>query len=294
MISSHLSRTMILKPAGAALAIALPASQASAERIFGLASGSIVTFDSTAPGVITSSRTITGVANGDTLVGLDLRPATGTLYSVGTSGNLYALTLAAGGTYAATSVGSIAPQPAGSSFGIDFNPVPDRLRLISNTNQNLRINPANGATITDTPITLNGSGTVDIVASAYANNRAGVLTTTLYGLDAATDSLLRSTNANAGTYVGVGPLGFSFSVGDRVAFDISGLTSNAFFSIGDNFYSVNLATGAGSFIGGVGVEGLTGLTAGAVPEPASWAMLIAGFGLVGGAMRRRTLVQVAA
>lgn len=32
---------------------------------------------------------------------------------------------------------------------------------------------------------------------------------------------------------------------------------------------------------------VTDVTAGAVPEPASWAMLIAGFGVVGGAMRRR-------
>jgi hypothetical protein len=32
----------------------------------------------------------------------------------------------------------------------------------------------------------------------------------------------------------------------------------------------------------------------AVPEPASWAMMIAGFGLVGGAMRRRTTVRFAA
>ena len=31
----------------------------------------------------------------------------------------------------------------------------------------------------------------------------------------------------------------------------------------------------------------------AVPEPATWAMMIAGFGLVGGAMRRRTRVTVA-
>jgi hypothetical protein len=31
---------------------------------------------------------------------------------------------------------------------------------------------------------------------------------------------------------------------------------------------------------------------GAVPEPAAWAMMIAGFGLVGGAMRRRTKVSV--
>ena len=36
---------------------------------------------------------------------------------------------------------------------------------------------------------------------------------------------------------------------------------------------------------------LTGNT-GAVPEPATWAMMIAGFGMVGGAMRRRSKVTV--
>jgi PEP-CTERM motif len=34
------------------------------------------------------------------------------------------------------------------------------------------------------------------------------------------------------------------------------------------------------------------LGAGAVPEPASWALMIAGFGLVGGAMRRRVMVSL--
>ena len=43
--------------------------------------------------------------------------------------------------------------------------------------------------------------------------------------------------------------------------------------------------------GGLGYDDFTftvGGVAGAVPEPASWAMMIAGFGLVGGAMRRRS------
>lgn len=35
-----------------------------------------------------------------------------------------------------------------------------------------------------------------------------------------------------------------------------------------------------------------GLTAGAVPEPASWGMMIIGFGLIGGALRRRPSVNV--
>ena len=33
---------------------------------------------------------------------------------------------------------------------------------------------------------------------------------------------------------------------------------------------------------------------GAVPEPASWAMMLAGFGVVGGAMRRRSMARVTA
>lgn len=278
-----------IKLAGLAIVVAAPAAQAAAETIFGLANGNaIITFDSATPGTVRSSRTITGIAEGDTLVGLDLRPATNTLYTVGTSGNLYSLARAPGGTYAATSVGVISPQPAGVNFGIDFNPVPDRLRLISEGNQNLRINPANAATIVDTPITLGGSSTVDIIGSAYTNNRAGALTTMLYGLDSLSDSLLVSTNANAGTYTNVGALGFSFSRLDRIGFDISGRTRNAFMSIGDNFYSVDLGTGNGTFIGGLDAENLTGFTAAGVPEPASWAMLIAGFGLVGASMRRRT------
>jgi type IV pilus assembly protein PilY1 len=40
---------------------------------------------------------------------------------------------------------------------------------------------------------------------------------------------------------------------------------------------------------GVGGEVVVPPTTGAVPEPASWAMMIAGFGLVGGAMRRRSV-----
>lgn len=35
-------------------------------------------------------------------------------------------------------------------------------------------------------------------------------------------------------------------------------------------------------------------TTAAVPEPASWAMMLAGFGIVGGALRRRSMARVAA
>ncbi len=43
-----------------------------------------------------------------------------------------------------------------------------------------------------------------------------------------------------------------------------------------------------------GLQQIGVATGGAIPEPASWAMLIAGFGLVGAAARRRATATVAA
>ena len=58
-----------------------------------------------------------------------------------------------------------------------------------------------------------------------------------------------------------------------------------------NFVSDN-GTGYGGYfaIGEIAVDGT--LSAGGVPEPAAWAMMLAGFGLVGSAMRRRSKVAV--
>ena len=40
-------------------------------------------------------------------------------------------------------------------------------------------------------------------------------------------------------------------------------------------------------VAGLSRTGCTGQVSGTVPEPASWAMMVAGFGLVGAALRRR-------
>ncbi|TRW15344.1 DUF4394 domain-containing protein [Glacieibacterium frigidum] len=277
----------------ALLAVAFPASQASAERIFGLTTGNtIVTFDSSTPGVTTTSGAIAGLG-GDTLTGLDLRPATGTLYSVGTSGTVYAINKDASGRgYTAVSQG-VATTPTGAAFGLDFNPVPDRIRLISNTDQNLRINPTTGATIVDTVITSN-IGNVDIIGAAYTNSRPGATATVLYAFDALNDTLLRSTNPNGGVYTNTnlagatfGAFGFDIPVTSNFGFDISGGTGSAFANLDNVFGSVNLTTGVGTIIGNIGAGNLVDITAASVPEPASWALMIGGFGLVGAAMRRR-------
>jgi hypothetical protein len=97
----------------------------------------------------------------------------------------------------------------------------------------------------------------------------------------------------AGTYwLGVTPF-MSFSLGQTGIFRGGTGTGNAI--------QVNSSGGFG-FPGGVNETGAsaafrlngTGGSAGAVPEPASWAMLIAGFGLTGAAMRRRRVSAVSA
>ena len=81
----------------------------------------------------------------------------------------------------------------------------------------------------------------------------------------------------------------------------SGGTFAAPFVAGNNlievFYNNNNAginTGNGGLTGGPGALNLVGtvtFNAAVVPEPSSWVMLIAGFGLVGAASRRRRLAD---
>ena len=272
---------------------ALASSPAAAEEVIGLVGSTrIVTFDSASPGTITSDRAITGLATGVTLTGIDLRPADNQLYSVSTTGTVYRLTLS-GGNYLATSLGTISPSPSGASFGLDFNPVPDRLRMVSDTNQNVRINQtATPATVTvDGTITLNGSTDVDLIGSAYTNNFNPGAGTTLFGIDAFTDSLVSASNPNAGTYTSVGLLGILLGSTDLLGFDISGTTGAGFFSLNNNFFGVNLASGSATLIGALGTQGITGITIAAVPEPGTWAMMLIGFGAIGVAVRRRRSVR---
>lgn len=267
----------------------LASSPAAAEEVIGLVgSTSIVTFDSASPGTITSSRIITGLGAGVTLTGIDLRPADNQLYSVSSTGTVYRLTLS-GANYTATSLGTISTSPSGTSFGLDFNPTVDRIRMVSDTDQNLRINQTTtppGVTV-DTAITLDASSNVDLIGSAYTNSVFGATTTTLFGIDAFTDALVRSTNPNGGLYTNVGPLGLSLGATDLLGFDISGFSGAGFFSVNNNFYGVNLATGGATLIGGLGAQGITGITIAAVPEPGTWAMMLLGFAGVGVALRRR-------
>jgi hypothetical protein len=286
-----------------AAGLLLPATIAQAETIFGLTSSNrIVQFQSTAPATTISNRAITGLAAGDTLLGLDRRPVDRQLYALGSSGNVYRLSLTPA-AYVATNLGAVSATLTGNSYGIDFNPTVDRLRVVSDANQNLRINTNTmpPVTLVDGALTLNGQTPFDLLAVAYTNSRPGATTTRLFGIDALSGGLVRSTNANAGTYVTTDllggsyqSLGLQFDNAQILGFDISGNSGLGYFNFGSDLYGVSLATGAPTLLGGIGAGSLVGLAAGAVPEPQSWALLIAGFGLVGAAQRRRRLAPARA
>ena len=179
---------------------------------------------------------------GETILGIDMRPATGQLYALGSSSRLYTINMSSG---AAAVVGT-APFTtllSGTSFGFDFNPTVDRIRVVSNTGQNMRLDPNTGL-IAAVDLPLN-PGTPAVSAAAYTNNFAGAATTTLYVVDATTDKLYMQNPPNNGTLVEVGALGINITADN--GFDIASKSGKAYgiFSIGalTKLYTVDLTTG---------------------------------------------------
>src|SRR5262249_7446146 len=116
------------------------AVQERAVTLFGIVNNGtnsqLLRFDSATPGTIQSTTTLTGLAPGETVHGIDFRPSNGTLYGLvanGPSARLVTINTTSGAT---TSVG----QPftvAGSNFGFNFNPVTDRIQVVSDGRNNL-------------------------------------------------------------------------------------------------------------------------------------------------------------
>ena len=204
---------------------------------------------------------ITGLNGGETLLGIDFRPKDGLLYGLTSAARIVTVDPASGAasvkaTLAADAADTSAPYAgiAGTMFAVDFNPVADRLRVIGDTGQSLRINVDTGATTTDGAI--NRAGFMPMVsAAAYTNSFAGTTATTLYDLDGASASLAVQNPPNDGTLALVGPLGVSFAgdAGMDIAGGANGLVLAALrASAGgpSSLYRIDLATGAATLVNG--------------------------------------------
>lgn len=224
-------------------------SPITATNVYGVTStDQLVRFNSTSPQNMTVIGSITGLQGGDTILGIDFRPATGELFALGSGSRLYVINKT---TAAATFVATLSTSLNGTSFGVDFNPTVDRIRIISNTGQNLRVNPANGVAIIDGAI--NGV-TTSVDGAGYTNSYNGTTTTTLYDVSAMTDTLYIQNPPNNGTLVAVGPLGIDITAVN--GFDISPIGNAAFgaFTVAGmtSLYTLNLTTGTASSAGMIG------------------------------------------
>ncbi|HLF40808.1 MAG TPA: DUF4394 domain-containing protein, partial [Acidimicrobiia bacterium] len=266
----------------AGLTSGAPARAAEADKanLIGLTvDDKLVTFASAAPATLSTPKAITGLQSGENLLGLDVRPSTGQVFALGSSSRLYTVDPESG---AATAVGDTAFTPAltGTTFGFDFNPVVDRIRVVSDTGQNLRLHPDTGAAAaTDTNLAYaaddpKASIPPAVTGSAYTDSFQGATDTTLFGIDTTADALVTQAPPNAGVLRTVGALGVDAT--DVNGFDVDvtpgeqNVTGNAglaALTVGTStgLYTVNLTTGAATLVGpiGDGTAPLAGLAAAA-------------------------------
>jgi hypothetical protein len=293
-------RFAVLKRLACALTLAVGSLSgvASAGTIYGIDDqNNLFSFDSNQPSNVLAASFVSNLQNNEHLVAIDVRPSNGALYGLGSTGRLYTLNPSTGAT---TAVGTGAGALSGTAFGMDFDPVTDRIRLVSDTDINRQINPDTGALISsDATLHYSSASNPSVVGAAYTTNDPGASQTTLYGIDSVAGTLVRigsvggSPNSADGgllTTVGLlhdpslpGSLGISNSVGFDIASSNLAFVALQAISAGDvprpfvsRLYAINLTDGAltneGTILGGLRVVDIAVDPAGfnpPVPEPGS-------------------------
>jgi Domain of unknown function (DUF4394) len=284
---------MKLKLLSLSLCGLLAAIPAKATTVYALTNGgNILSFDHTTPGTVTSVTPTPAVIGSYVLLAIDVRPTidttspmnpgAGSLWAIGRSGTSFQLFVIDPATGVTTAIGApyaagIDSSPGVNTWGFDFNPSVDRIRLVSSgvpapgLSNNYRLNPNNVNGTSTQDLTLNyTSGTPQIDAVAYTSAPFGG-TTTLYGLDSNLNVLTKADAPNDGTFATVGALGAD--IDEPNGFDI--FNSLALFSVatvaGAELYSVNLTTGAATLVGSFpalsNIRGLAISLTGTPPPP---------------------------
>jgi hypothetical protein len=226
----------------------------------------LVSFDDHNPAA-SQFTDITGVEG--TLLGIDTRPADGSIYGISTANNIYTIDADSGlASYVST---LNTPFEGGTISGFDFNPVADRLRLVGDNDQNFRINVDTGEVTVDGTLAF-GSGDANegvnpnVTAAAYTNSFDGTASTQLYNIDTLLNDLALQNPPNDGTLATVGDLGIDFDT--LGGFEIVSATEgdNTAFAVSDTtLYSIDLNSGAAYSLGEVGsidplnLQGLTAI-----------------------------------
>lgn len=286
--------TRLLSRAAAAGALSLClGSAAQAVTLLGLTSGNdLVRFNSSMPGMTLATTAITGLMEGERLVGIDLRPTDGMIYGVSTAQRIYTIDEMSGmATWVSTLDTAVVNDSLG--YGVDFNPSADfaggsSLRLVTSAGNNFAVNVGTG--VVGNQASNIGTGFSGV---GYTNSMVGVppASTALYYINSNTDMLHFAPGSfNAPTIQAVGALGVDVLkangfevIGDSMAY--AALTVDGA-TLSTGIFAIDLMTGAATSLGGFDGT-LAGLTVSAVPETGTLAMMLAGIAALGGVARRK-------
>lgn len=270
----------------------------------------VVTFFTNNPGTILTNVPIVGIPTGHSVRAIDFRPSDMKLYALSTApvigtgtveGLLYTVTVT-GSNAVLTPVSSspfIFPANPGDWVSIDFDPVSDRLRVVSLTNSlNFELNPNTGAISAVYSALAYGASDPyfgfnppQAAGVAFSNNFVGATTTRMYVWDQNIDVLSFENPLTSGTLTSLTPFPPpGVTVDAALGFDISGYTGNAYLSYRSAGFErlglVNLGTGAVTFIGTFPVNMLD-ISIAFIPEPSTVVLSSAGIVSVLFVFRRR-------
>lgn len=237
-------------------ALAASSTLAAAAPAIGLTDDATLVMFDTESREATGTMDVTGV---ERLHGIDVRPSDNMLYGVTADNKIVRIDMTSG---AATEVSTLSTDvPMADAVAVDFNPVADRLRIVSGTT-NLRVNVDTGEVTTDgalkfDPADANAAASPMVAAVAYTNSVGKPEATKMYDLDAGLGALLQQTAPNDGTLATRGELGIEG--GDTHAFDIHATAvdqNTAYLVTGGTLYTVDLESGAATEGGEItGLEG---------------------------------------
>lgn len=153
---------------------------------------------------------IKGLHVGERLLAIDIRPRTGQIYAVSDSNLIYILDR--NGLAYPVSLTPFTPGIDGTMVGFDINPADDRIRLVTENDQNLRISPVTGQVLAvDVPLSPS-QVSINAIAYAVSGSSSSTLSASysLFDIDMATGDLYRQ-NFNSGILTFVGSLGINIS-----------------------------------------------------------------------------------
>lgn len=239
-----------------------PAGPLRAETVVAVTDGGeLIRFNAGQPQRLQQRLPLKGLPAGDRLLGIDYRVARGVLFALSSSGLLYTLNTETAQLTRVGQAGAVALS--GQRFGFDFNPAADRIRVVSDTGQNLRLHPDTGAVAAVDPAVRLPLGEVRLGGAAYTYNKKDEKLTTNYAIDLASGTLMLqgslegttpAVSPNTGALTPVGALGTGAL--DDADFDIADINNAALAALRvggrTRLHEIDLRTGRATPIGTVG------------------------------------------